>query len=42
MDYQRYLGVEPGAVARPRTVEEVADLVARANAQNRAVVPWGG
>src|ERR671921_718893 len=42
MDYQRHLGVEPGEVARPRTVEEVADLVARANAERRTVVPWGG
>lgn len=42
MDYQRHLGLEPGAVARPRTVEEVAALVARANAEGRTIVPWGG
>ncbi len=42
MDHATWLGAEPGEVARPATVEDAAALVARANEDRRAVIPWGG
>jgi glycolate oxidase FAD binding subunit len=42
MDYAAVLGADPGEVARPASVEEVAEVVARANEAKKAVVPWGG
>ncbi len=35
-------GVTPGAVAFPKEVEQVAELVALAGRENLALLPWGG
>jgi glycolate oxidase FAD binding subunit len=41
-DYVSLLGREPAHVARPGSVDEVAGLVARADADGQAIIPWGG
>ena len=41
-DYLSLLGREPAHVARPGSIEEVAALVADADRNDRAVIPWGG
>ncbi|GAB4460431.1 MAG: FAD-binding oxidoreductase [Armatimonadaceae bacterium] len=36
------LGLEPGAVVRPETIEEAAEVVRLASERKQVVVPWGG
>jgi glycolate oxidase FAD binding subunit len=40
--YAEALGLEPGAVVKPTSVDEVASVIAGAQAEGKAVVPWGG
>lgn len=42
IDYALLLGREPGEIARPRTVDEVAAILVRAGAAGQSVIPWGG
>jgi glycolate oxidase FAD binding subunit len=40
--YADILGIEPSTVAQPTTQEEIASIVAQADAAGQAVIPWGG
>jgi glycolate oxidase FAD binding subunit len=41
-NYTEVLGTEPEQVALPATADEVAEVVRWANAEGKAVIPWGG
>ena len=40
--YAQVLGGEPPEVERPSSIDEVAEVIARAAARGLAVIPWGG
>lgn len=42
MHYADILGIEPATVAAPTTQDEIAAIVAQADAAGQAVIPWGG
>ncbi len=42
MDYAALLGAEPGEAVQPTTVEEITAVIARADAEGKSVIPWGG
>jgi glycolate oxidase FAD binding subunit len=42
MHYADILGIEPTVVVQPTTQEEIAAIVAGADAADQAIIPWGG